>query len=227
MNKLNLYRKFHYGFFSWLMFSFYIPWGVFAIATLIILYDIIKLYFQIDHLLVLLPLTYGFLQGWYHHSIESIIVSLWHTWLAEDGIYGMRFFERFYILKKTRLMAKWEDIEKVVFKAYHFNRSMGSIRIYLKNGNKFRISFFRVTPYNWSYYNIQKFNEGSDEGISLEMAAIIAWKVGVDKLEGFPENEGVTSTNKRENIISIEGIRRVIRVLERGGIEFEGETNIY
>lgn len=103
---------------------------------------------------------------------------------------------------------------------------MGSIRIYKKNGKKFRISFFRVMPYNWDYYNVNEFNQGSDRGICLEMTAIIALKVGLEKLMGFPESEGMMSLKKRKNIISLEGIKRVIQDIENGKLNLNNEEAV-
>lgn len=227
IQKVQIFRKYSYSLLNWLMFSFFIPWGNFLIMATGTIYYLFEHTFRITFIIFYGIILYGFLQGWYQHSIQTIFVSLWHSWLAEDGIYGMRFFERFYIFKTSRLLAKWVDIEKVELRTYRFNRSMGSLLIFLKNGKKFRISFFRVLPYNHKYYKLEEFKQGKDEGISLELAGIIAWKIGINKFYNLPEEEGVTSTGNRENMISVEGIQRVVRRLERGDIEFEGEEKIF
>ena len=102
------YRKYYYGFFGWMMFEFYIPWSVFTIAIIGTVFYIIMLKFKLSFIFVYMLVIYGFLQGWYHQSIEAMFVSLWRIELMEDGIYGTRFFEPIYIFKEHRLMAKWE-----------------------------------------------------------------------------------------------------------------------
>jgi len=220
---IKIYNKYAQPFFTWLIIEFGMPWGLFAILVVGLGYFIYVRKFSFLSFLILLSFNLSeLLIGLYQRSIDVLLFSPSAIWVARDGIYGKSMFERYFLyFAKPRLLARWEEIEKVVLKKYPFNlnENTGYAEFFRRDGKRFHISYHGFSPVSRGFYNEEKrilWNE-TDRIICTELFGIIAWKVGLDKFKDFPQEELKASNGVRKRTMSIEGIRRVIQSIEGGG----------
>ena len=97
------------------------------------------------------------------------------------------------------------------------------IRIIKKDGKHFDISAVYVKPYNPMKFfgqNAKAFDNGNNRWTVGELLGIIAWKIGIDKLVGFPEKEEYNSSGRRLHIFSMDMIEKVVKEIEEGKTPF-------
>jgi hypothetical protein len=220
---MKIYEKYNYGFFGWLLIEVFGPSGV-MITLIMALYLMFRdLRFNVG-LFIVIPVAYCFWCGYYQHSIRAITTGIWSTILTPVGIYGKRFWEKVLFFLPYRLLARWEDIERVEYHKESFDPDLGYIRVLKKEKKKFDIIFMRVLPYRVSHYlghyipryQPEGYPEGSCKGMVIELAGIIAWKVGAAKMFNFPEREVPTSSGMRKYILAMDTILSVVSEIKKG-----------
>ncbi len=225
---MKMYEKYNYGFFVWFLFEVFGQWGVLIVYIMMTFYNvpINRMFLNIkEHFIFYLVLTpfvsWFFYLGYYQHSIRAITVGIWSTIVTPVGIYGKRFWEKVLFFLPYRLLARWEDIERVEYHRSSYSSQdhhIGFIRVIRKDGKKFSIIFRTIAPYSWSGYGfrIEEHEKGSNKGVVSELVGIIAWKVGINKLIGFPEEEKISNLGKRTRILAYPTISQVVSEIKKG-----------
>ncbi len=221
---LKIYNKYTQPFLSWLISEFGGSWGLFG-------FFIGGLWFVVSNNSANLSAVLGvftfflfclmsLLIGLFQRSLDVMLFSPAKVWVTKDGIYGKSMFARYFLyFSKPRLLAKWEDIEKLIWKMYplSLNDNNGYVVFFKKDGTKFHISYHGFTPSNITILDEKKilWNE-TDKGLCTELFGIIGWKIGFDKFKNFYEEELKASNGVRKRTMSIEGFKRVVQSIEYG-----------
>jgi len=217
----NAYSQFFLG---WLIVDFAIPWAIFGLFIAFLWSDILEGFSKVMpvlntlalFLMCLLCLFFGF----YQRGIDCLLFSPFKIWVAMDGIYGKGLLRFFLYFTKPRLLVRWEEIEKVVLRSYPFSpyplSHVGYVEIIKKDGSKLHISIQGTVPSNWRVNDLDFLRDKTDRNFCLELFGVVAWKVGLERFEGFPEEESQLLNGIRKNPLSMEGFRRVIQSIEVG-----------
>jgi len=204
-------------FFGVFLFEFILPYFLGGFLIVGIVYSVSVMNAFSGGIIVPAILTGIFIyDGTYLHFLRQIIKGLWIVNLQNDGIYGKKFWYKCFVRQKK--FAEWDEIEEVRFIGGGLrkqNTNMGYIKLFKKDGTSFIICFFGVSPTNREYF-FSKFMGEDGHGYNLEMMGIIAWKVGIEKFKNFPplEGEPEVKMSRVKYILSIEGIRRVVRLIK-------------
>ncbi|MCX7914565.1 MAG: hypothetical protein N2511_08275, partial [Thermodesulfovibrionales bacterium] len=211
---LKIYNKYTHPFLSWFYSELICSWGLFAFFLAGLWYEISNGFINMAIPFIFFLCLSALLVGLFQHSIDVLLFSPAVVWVTRDGIYGKNMLERyFFYFSKPHLLAKWEEIEKLVWKMYPLclNDNVGYVVFYKNNGKKFRISYHGFNPSRITIFDEKKilWNE-TDKGLCTELFGIIGWKIGLDKFHNFFEEELRAISGVRKRTMSIEGFRRVI-----------------
>ncbi len=219
---IKIYNRYVQPFFPWLITEFGSPWWFVIFLSISLIETAFGKKFYVGFTLTFLGfILLSLLIGLYQRSLDVLLFSPGVIYVAKDGVYGKSFLGRLFLpSSRPRLLAKWEDIERVELKKYPFNlsKNTGYVEFIKKDGKKFHISYHGFAPVSKGFYDAEwkiLCNE-TDRTICTELFGIIAWKIGIDKFKGFDNEEKKALNGVRKNTLSIEGFRRVIDSIEYG-----------
>ena len=212
---MKVYDKYTYGIIGWFLFELVLPLFPLFMLGFGTYFCILNNKFSGGLYLFGVMLLGALYLGSYPSLIRSLTVSIWTTVLTKEGIYGKRLWGKALFFRPYPLLTTWGEIEKVEFHKPLLNWTMSYVKIYRNDGKKFIINIFGVKPYNWMTYRPEKYYQGKDRGINLEMLGIIAWKTGLEKMVKFPEKSKRNMVGGRMFDLSMEGMQGIIEAINR------------
>jgi hypothetical protein len=206
-------KRYRYYFSGWLIFEVFIPFGaIWASIGLTMQWigeinktgQIILGSYIISFIVAIALLVFMIREGAYRHSIEAISFSYWSVRVQDDGqgnggIYGKHYWEML-TLQSFKLLAKWEEINKVQFVRRN-KPGVELFSIYIHaNSRKYLISMNGYVPADFWKYKSGSARYKDYKGTNRELLAFILIKTGLTKFVGFSDRYMGEILNMKERI---------------------------